>query len=176
MKKALLAMIVALMTAMSVSAQLKNRYDTENYRRGVELGNEGKLEESLMCFEAELKEHPKNSSAHFWMSTLYLNMNQYEEALTAIDKAMKYTPKRYKEIRGINHALKATILSHLNEWEKAVEQLTLCLYVLPKDEYEHRAVAYRQRGEIYYHKLGQTDLAEQDFAKAEELKLLMRTE
>ena len=61
MKKVVVAMMVALMATVSVSAQLKNRYDTENYRRGVELVDEGKLDEGLKCFEAELKEHPKES-------------------------------------------------------------------------------------------------------------------
>ena len=171
MKKALLAMIVALMTAMSVSAQLKNRYDTENYRRGVELGNEGKLEESLMCFEAELKEHPKNPYAHFYMATIYMDKKQYDYAMTAMDKALKYMPKRNKELRGISHALKACIHESFKEWEEAIEQLTLCLKVLPDDEtsLRDRTVAYKQRATMYY-KLGRYDLGDKDYEKYKELK------
>ena len=96
-------------------------------------------------------------------------MGRYDEAMPAIDKALKYMPKRHKEMRGIAHALKATIHETYQEWEEAVEQLTLCLSVLPDNAYQDRAVAYKQRANMYY-KLGKYELAEQDTKKSEELK------
>ena len=61
MKKVVVVMMVALMTTVSVSAQLKKRFDTANLNRGIELVGEGKLDEGLKCFKDELKEHPKES-------------------------------------------------------------------------------------------------------------------
>lgn len=174
MKKILLAMMVALMATVSVCAQKVKRYDTENFQRAEELMNEGKLDESLTYFEAELKEHPKNAYAHFLMTTVYMELGRYDDAMPAIDKALKYMPKSRKELRGFAHALKATIHSHFEEWKEAVEQLTLCLSVMPKDKYRDRAVAHRQRGEVYY-KLGKHELAEQDFEKSEELIALVES-
>ena len=104
-----------------------------------------------------------------------MELEQYDKAMESVETALKYMPKRCKEMRGISHALKATLHSGFGEWEEAVEQLTLCLSVLPKDNYKDRAVAHRQRGEIYYHKLEQQELAEQDFKKVEELKALVGT-
>ena len=89
------------MTTMSMSAQLKKRFDTANLNRGIELVDEGKLDEGLKCFEAELKEHPKNPYAHFYMATVYMDKKQYDYAMTAIDKALMYMPKKHKELRGI---------------------------------------------------------------------------
>ena len=175
MKKALLTMVVAVMATVNVSAQLKSRYDTENYKRGVELVEEGKLDEGVNLLEAELKEHPKNALGQFYITTAYMELKQYEKAMSSIDKALKYMPKRCKEMRGIAHALKATILSGFSEWEKAVEQLTICLSVLPKEKYKDRAVAHMQRAKLY-NKLGLYELAEQDFKKAEELITLVETE
>lgn len=94
MKKVVVAMMVALMATVSVSAQLKKRFDTANLNRGIELVDEGKLDEELKCFEAELKVHPKNPYAHFYMATIYMDKKQYDYAMTAIDKALKYMPKR----------------------------------------------------------------------------------
>ena len=169
--------VVALIAIVGVNVLLEERYDTENYRRGVELIDEGKLEESLTYFEAELKEHPQNPYAHFQISTIYCDLNMYDSAMVYIDNAFKYMPKRHKEVRGVMHAIKATIHSHLNELEEAIEQLSLCLSVLPNDEASNkdRIVAYRQRAEIYYY-LKQYELAEQDFKKAEELESLRKTE
>lgn len=174
MKKLVVAMVVAMMATVSVCAQRVKRYDTETLNRAEELMNEGKLDESLTYFEAELKENPKNPYAHFLMTTVYMEMGRYDDAMPAIDKALKYMPKSRKELRGIAHALKATIHSHFEEWEEAVEQLTLCLSVMPKDNYRDRAVAHRQRGEVYY-KLGKHELAEQDFKKSEELNSLIES-
>ena len=168
MKKGLLAMMVALMATVSVCAQRANRYETENFQRAEELMNEGKLEESLTYFEAELKENPKNAYAHFLMTTVYMDLRRYEEAMLAIDNALKYIPKGHKEIRGITHALKATIHETFQEWEEAIEQLTMCLKVLPKENYRDRAVTYKQRATMYY-KLGRYDLGDKDYEKYKEL-------
>ena len=174
---AVCVIIIALIAIVSVSVLLEERYYTENYNRGVELIDEGKLEESLTYFEAELKEHPKNPYAHFQISTVYCDLKMYDSAMVYIDNAFKYMPQKHKEIRGLMHAIQATIHTHFNELEEAIEQLSLCLSVLPNDPVsnEHRIVAHKQRGEIYYY-LKQYELAEQDFKKAEELESLGKTE
>ena len=168
MKKLVVAMMVALMATVSVCAQRVKHFETETLLRAEELMNEGKLDESLTYFEAELKENPKNAYAYFLVTTVYMELGRYDEALPAIDKALKYMPKSHKEFRGIAHALKATIHETFQEWEQAVEQLTLCLKVLPKENYRDRAVAYKQRAQMYY-KLGQNELAEQDVKRSNEL-------
>ena len=175
MKKVLLTMMVALMATVNVRAQIPKRYYTENSRRGVELVEEGKVEEGLKFLEAELKEHPKNPFTNFFITTVYMKLEQYDKAMVSVDKALKYLPKRHREVRGFAYALKATIYCYSKEWNEAAEQLTLSLSVFPVDEYEHRAVAHRQRGEIYYN-MKLDELGEQDFKKAEELKALVRTE
>ena len=175
MKKVLLTMMVAMMATVSVNAQIPKRYNTENYKRGVELVEEGKLDEGAKFLEAELKDNPKNPYTNYYITTVYMGLKQYDKALVSVDKALEYLPKRHKEMRGIAHALKATILSGFSEWEKAVEQLTICLSVLPKEKYKNRAVAHMQRAELY-NKLGLYELAEQDFKKAEELITLVETE
>ena len=102
-----------------------------------------------------------------------MEMGRYDEAMPAIDKALKYVPKRHKEMRGIAHALKATIHQTFQEWDEAVKQLTLCLSVLPREEasYQDRAVAHNQPAKLYY-KLGKNELAEQDIQKSSEFNSL----
>ena len=54
---------------------------------------------------------------------------------------------------------------------RIIEQLTLCLKVLPDDEtsLRDRTVAYKQRATMYY-KLGRYDLGDKDYEKYKELK------
>ena len=169
MKKLVVAMMVALMATVSMCAQRVKRFETETLLRAEELMNEGRLDESLTYFEAELKENPKNAYAYFLVTTVYMDLRRYEEAMLAIDNALKYIPKGHKEFRGIAHALKATIHETFQEWEEAIEQLTMCLKVLPKENYRDRAVAHKQRAYMYY-KSGRYDLGDKDYAKYEELK------
>lgn len=171
MKKLVIVMMVALMATGSVCAQRVKRYDTATLNKAEELMNEGKLDESLTVFKVELEEHPKNPYAHFLMATVYMELRQYNDAMSAIDKAIKHMPRNHKELRGISHALKATVHETFQEWEQAIEQLTLCLSVLPKNatSYQDRAATYKQRANMYY-KLGKYELAEQDTKKSEELK------
>ena len=171
------SVIIALIAIMNPTSQMPRRYYTENYKRGVELIDEGKLEESLTYFEAELKEHPKNPYAHFQISTVYCDLKMYDSAMVYIDNALKYMPNKNKMLRGLMHGIKADIHYHLQEWEERIEQLSLCLLELPNDtaSNKHRIVAHKQRGEIYYY-LKQYELAEQDFKKAEELESLGKTE
>ena len=174
---AVCVIIIALIAIVSVSVLLEERYYTENYNRGVELIDEGKLEESLTYFEAELKEHPKNPYAHFQISTVYCDLKMYDSAMVYIDNALKYMPNKNKMLRGLMHGIKADIHYHLEEWEERIEQLSLCLLELPNDTASNkdRIVAHKQRGETYYY-LKQYELAEQDFKKAEELESLGKTE
>ena len=176
MKRLVIVMMVALMATGSVCAQRVKRYDTATLNKAEELMNKGKLDESLTVFKLELEEHPKNPYAHFLMATVYMELRQYNDAMSAIDKAIKHMPRNHKELRGIAHALKATIHETFQEWEQAIEQLTLCLSVLPKDaaSYQQRSVAYKQRASMY-NKLGQYELAEQDTKKSEEFAALIKS-
>ena len=60
MKKLVLTMMVALMATMGVCAQKVKRPDTYNYNRGMELLDNGELDEGLEYLEKELADNPKN--------------------------------------------------------------------------------------------------------------------
>ena len=64
MKKVVVAMMVALMTTVSVCAQKVKRPDTYNYNRGMELLDNGELDEGLEYLEKELADNPKNGYAY----------------------------------------------------------------------------------------------------------------
>ena len=101
MKKVVVAMMVALMATVSVSAQKVKRPDTYNYNRGVELVQNDELDEGLKYLETELEANPKNGYAYSWIAIAYVEKEQYGYAMTAVDKALKYTPKKDKEYMSI---------------------------------------------------------------------------
>ena len=84
------SVIIALIAIMNPTSQMPRRYKTENFKRGVELAEEGWIEESLTYFEAELKEHPKNPYAHLLIAMVYTELEKYDNAKVAIENAIKY--------------------------------------------------------------------------------------
>ena len=113
MKKLVVAVMVAMMATVSVCAQKVKRPNTYNYNRGVELVRNNELDEGLKYLEAELEENPKNGYAYSWTAIAYVDKEQYGYAMTAVDKAMQYTPKKDKEYHAVAHGVKARIYEML---------------------------------------------------------------
>ena len=163
MKKLVVAMMVVLMATMSVCAQKVKRPNTYNYNRGVELVRNEELDEGLKYLEAELEENPKNGYAYSWAAIAYVDKEQYGYAMTAVDKAIQYTPKKDKEYQAVAHGVKARIYEMLGEMDKAIEQLGMCIALQPED-----ALFYETRAQMYY-ELEQYGLADKDYEKMIEL-------
>lgn len=163
MKKVLLTMVVALMATVSVSAQKVKRPDTYNFNRAMELLQNDELDEGLKYLEKELADNPKNGYAYSWMAVVYVEKEQYGNAMTAVDKALKYTPKKDKEYMSMAHAIKSRVHYLLGEMDEAVEHLSQCIALQPED-----ADAYEERAQIYYEQ-EQYELADKDYERLIEL-------
>ena len=163
MKKVLLTMMVALMATVSACAQKVKRPDTYNFNRGMELLQNDELDEGLKYLEKELADNPKNGYAYSWMAVVYVEKEQYGNAMTAVDKALKYTPKKDKEYMTMAHGIKSRVHYLLGEMDEAVEHLSQCIALQPED-----ADAYEERAQIYYEQ-EQYELADKDYERLIEL-------
>ena len=163
MKKVLLTMVVALMTTVGVCAQKVKRPDTYNYNRGMELLDNGELDEGLEYLEKELADNPKNGYAYSWMAAVYVEKEQFGNAMTYVDKALKYTPKKDKEYMSMAHAIKSRVHYLLGEMDEAIEHLSECVALQPEN-----AEAYEQRAQIYYEQ-ELYELADKDYERLIEL-------
>ena len=163
MKKVLLTMMVALMATVSVSAQKVKRPDTYNYNRAMELLQNDELDEGLEYLEKELADNPKNGYAYSWMAAVYVEKEQYGNAMTAVDKALKYTPKKDKEYMTMAHGIKSRVHYLLGEMDEAVEHLSQCIALQPDN-----SEAYEERAQIYYEQ-EQYELANKDYERLIEL-------
>ena len=163
MKKLVLTMMVALMTTVGVCAQKVKRPDTYNFNRSMELLQNDELDEGLEYLEKEIAENPKNGYAYSWMAAVYVEKEQFGDAITAIDKALKYTPKKDKEYMSMAHAIKSRVHYLLGEMDEAIEHLSECVALQPDN-----AEAYEQRAQIYYEQ-EQYELADKDYERLIEL-------
>ncbi len=156
MKKILILMValVATLTGADAKTELNATY---NMKRAYEEAERGELDEAAKFFDQELLEHPKNGYAYVGYAALYLETNDYEEALSAADKALKFLPKKDKDVRARVHLIKGQTLLATADTLPALSELTEAISLNPK-----LTDAYEERADTYY-RLDRYDLSDADY-------------
>ena len=146
-----------------LNAQKVKRPDTYNYNRGMEAVENDEDEEALEYFNKELLDNPKNGYAFAWIALLRYNNEEYGRALTAVENALKYLPKKDGEFMAFAYGTRARINHMLDEDDKAIEDVTTSISY--KDD---EPDLYRDRADLYFY-MKQYALADKDFEKIKSL-------
>ena len=123
----------------SLSGDGKTRLDTYRYlNKGIDLLKKGDYQNAIKEFSEAIKLEPAYKTAHFYRSEAYTKLEQYDKALSDIDKAIgnSTTIFAYYNQRGLIYLLK-------KEYEKAIENLDESIKIAPN------LVAYIHRGDCY---------------------------
>lgn len=113
MKNLFVLLVFLFCGTMMTNAQNEiQRPNSYNYTKGIDLAHEGKTSEALECFEKELKDNPKNGYAYSWIGAIYLKMEEYGSALTAIKNSIKYLPAKDEDF--VANSYKALCNVYLN--------------------------------------------------------------
>lgn len=163
MKKITLIMF-SLIIACSAIAQEDKRPTSYNYQRGVEAIQKQDLQEALEYFNKDLQEDPKNGYSYSWIAMIRNNSQDFGQALTAADMAIKYLPKKDKDYVIFAYSTRAAVYLSLEDTIKAMDDYNTAIKVKP-DESE----LYNKRAQIYYEQ-NKYDLADADYKKMIELK------
>jgi clan AA aspartic protease (TIGR02281 family) len=153
-----------LLSIWQVQAQNIKRPDSYNYQRGLEAMQEEKMQEALDYFNKDLQDNPKNGYSYSWIAMLRGQDEDYGRALTAVDLAIKYLPKKDTEYVIFAYTTRAGVYLHLGDTVKAMNDYDAAIKAQP-DEGE----LYEKRAQIYYEQ-GKYDLADADYRKMIELK------
>lgn len=153
-----------LLNIWQVQAQNIKRPDSYNYQRGLEAMQEEKMQEALDYFNKDLQDNPKNGYSYSWIAMLRGQDEDYGRALTAVDLAIKYLPKKDTEYVIFAYTTRAGVYLHLGDTVKAMNDYDAAIKAQP-DEGE----LYEKRAQIYYEQ-GKYDLADADYCKMIELK------
>ena len=113
-------------------------------------------ESALGAFKDEVKEHNDNGYAYLFIASIQQSNENYGEALSAIEYAIKYIPKKDKEYKSLSSYKRGGIYVALNESDKALKDFTSAIALYPDEDY------YSERAQIYY-ELEQYDLADSDY-------------
>lgn len=148
---------LVLLLAFAMYAKDIKRPNSYNYMRAEEAVNNGNLDEALDYLQKELADNPKNGYAYFRTAWIYLQKGENGNALSFVDKAIKFLPKKDGEYIGYSHNVKANVFANLGQDDKAIEELGLSIKAQPED------IDYLNfRGQKYY-EMEKYDLSDADY-------------
>ena len=147
-----------------IEAQNIKRPESYNYQRGREAMQEQKYDEAIEFFNKDIKENPKNGYSFIWIATIRDYLQEYGQALTAADLALKYLPKKDVDYVAFALSTRAGVYLHLEDSVKALADYNEAVRLKPKE-----TQPYEERAQLYY-ELEKYDLADADYRKMTELK------
>lgn len=156
MKRFFLTTLVLLLAFAMYAKDIK-RPNSYNYMRAEEAVNNGNLDEALDYLQKELADNPKNGYAYFRTAWIFLQKGENGNALSNVEKALKFLPKKDGEYIGYSHNVKANVFANLGQDDKAIEELGLSIKAQPED------IDYlNYRGQKYY-EMEKYDLSDADY-------------
>ena len=161
MRKILLALFL---TYVGVNLEAQERPESYNYQRGLEAMQKEDTEEALDYFSKDVKENPKNGYSYSWMAMLHNHNGDYGQALTAVEMAIKYLPKKDAEYVVFAYVTRGETYLHLEDTTKAIADYTAAIRINPEN-----SGLYEKRAQIYYEQ-EKYALADADYKKMTELK------
>ena len=116
-------LIIALAcVSLSVSAQKGyKRPDSYNYNRGLEELQNENYGEALTYFNKEVEAEPKCGYAYFGIALIKLYYEEYGRALTSLDLALKYLPKKDDEYVCSAYVFRGVVYLALEDTVKALD-------------------------------------------------------
>lgn len=163
MGKVFLLMVLSFVVLTVKADDNVKRPDTYNYNRGLEELNNGNQEEALSFFKKELEANPKNGYAYSWIAMIYGSNDEQGRALSAVESALKYLPKKDETFVASAYAIRANVYLELKDTTKALSDFTSAVKAAPKDDNW-----YEKRAQLYY-ELGKYDLADADYHQIQKL-------
>lgn len=156
--------IMLIVCPVSLNAQKYNKYgDSYNFRKGMETLDERDSKKAEDSFRKEIDEHPENEYAYLYLAHIQQHNEEYGKALSSVDNALKYIPKKDKEYKGACHYKRAGIYRALDKYDEAILDYTMAISYNPDDE-----DSFWERAQIYFEQ-EKYDLADADYRAMQKL-------
>ncbi|NDV59216.1 retroviral-like aspartic protease family protein [Bacteroides sp. 519] len=163
MKKAISLFLLCLLSTITIFAQDVKRPDSYNYNRAMDAISNDDYQEALEYLAKEVSENTQNGYAYIWIAVLRNHAEEYGRALTSVNQAIKYLPKKDAEYIGFAYKTRSVVYEGLNEMNKAIDDISTAIKYEPDNE-----EFYERRAQLYYEQ-EKYDLSDTDYNKIIEL-------
>ena len=157
MKQFIIIVLVFFLSANVYSQNSVKRPDTYNYNRGLEELRNENYSEALNFFNKEIEADKQNGYAYSWIAMIRHTQEEYGRALTAVNMALKYIPKRDVDFLSATYNVRAGIYLALEDTINALNDYASSIKTNPSEEN-----TYEKRAQIYYEQ-EKYDLADADY-------------
>lgn len=120
-------------------------------------GNDDLVNAMMEVYAEELAANPQDYRTYYSRSMAYFGQGNMDKALSDINNAIKYFPRKAKDDLAQAYLLRAKILSERGEDKSALTDLNSALRLVPN----HR-LALKDRGDLLC-RMGQYDVAKMDY-------------
>lgn len=164
MRKKLFLLLFISAFAFSISANNEPKQpESYNFQRGVELYQAEKYDDAKTWFEKEISASPENGYAYYYLSVIYNDDGEQGAALTAIDRSIKYLPKKDKTWRSFSYVQRAEVYLNIGDTVQAYSDLAQAIKIDPSI-----SIGYEHRAQLYYEQSNYA-LSDADYRKMIEL-------
>lgn len=141
-----MAFLWSLTLSVSVFAQQYNKYsDSYNFQRGTDAYSKKNYAEAIEYLNKEIEQHQDNAYAFTYIALTRYIHDEYGKALTAVNLALKNTPKKDKDWKAYNLRIRSRIYKELDKFGEALADLNSAAIIAPKE-----SSIYEDRAQLYY--------------------------
>ncbi len=163
MKHQILLTITLLLTIIGATPTFAQKTSDYNYRKGLELLEENKLEEALKFFEKQIEEDPKHSDSYFYRGRISaVEFDSYAHAISDITKAIRYWKKGCEIYESTLYWWRGTYYKEVGLFDNAIADYSSAYRLAQKDNKSQVTTALEHRADLYYH-LKDYDAADADY-------------
>lgn len=143
--KPIMLTLIAIVGISIVSFAQHQGKQSYNFTRALEEAKKGNNADALDYLAKEVSENPNNGYAHMTMAILQADAENYNEAMTSINLAIKKLPKKDKEYKGRAYASRAHLYAVAGDTVMALADFNQAIRINPDDE-----DVYEAFGQILY--------------------------
>lgn len=132
--KPILLTLIALVSISIVSLAQPQGKQSYNFTRALEEAKKGNNADAMDYLSKEVSENPNNGYAHMTMAILQADAENYNDAMTSINLAIKKLPKKDKEYKGRAYASRAHLYAVAGDTIMALADFNQAIRVNPDDE------------------------------------------
>lgn len=132
--KSILLTLFTLVSISSVSFAQPQGKQSYNFTRALEEAKKGNNADAMDYLAKEVRENPNNGYAHMTMAILQADAENYNDAMTSINLAIKKLPKKDKEYTGRAYASRAHLYAIAGDTITALADFDKAIRINPDDE------------------------------------------
>lgn len=132
--KPILLTLIAIVSISIVSFAQPQGKQSYNFTRALEEAKKGNNADALDYLSKEVSENPNNGYAHMTMAILQADAENYNDAMTSINLAIKKLPKKDKEYTGRAYASRAHLYAIAGDTITALADFDRAIRINPDDE------------------------------------------